>query len=158
MNHLLVEAGLQTGKPGAYGLSDLGKTFGDTVDRENGYGGYAYREWSWNRWDESVIEKLGATPEKIKEMTDSLRAAKAANRAADKVEAEEAFAAFMAAKAGAVLEDTTDGGLTNGQKVIIAVGVTVIVVVGGVIIYKSVKRHRQKKAARAERDAARSSH
>lgn len=147
VNHLLLEKGLH-GEPGAYGLTEAGKAFGAAVDRDNGYGGWAHRSWGWNTWDESVIDELGATPQKIADLTATLTAAKAAKRVADRIEAEKYWSEVAAKKLGKVVVDGGGkGGLTNGQKVAIGIGVGVVVV-GGVVIYKGVKRYQRKKAAR----------
>lgn len=157
VNRLLREKGLTYGEPGAYGISKKGAAFGAAIERDNGYGGWAHRDWGWNSWDESVIDQLDATPEKIAEMSAALKAAKAAKRAADKLEAEQYWASVMADKAGKLVQDSTDSGLTNGQKAAIAIAATTIVVVGGVLVYKGVKRHAARKAARADPKAATSS-
>lgn len=149
VNQLLLEKGLIQGDPGAYGLTEAGRLFGAAVDKDNGYGGWAHRSWGWNTWSESVIDELGATPEKIAEMTAALKAAKAAKRAADRIEAEQYWAEVAARKLGEVVgDDGNKSGLSNGQKVAIGIGVAVVVVVGGVVIYKGVKRRQRKKAAR----------
>ncbi|GAA1831681.1 hypothetical protein [Agromyces salentinus] len=157
VNRLLLEKGLTHGEPGAYGITDKGAMFGAAIDKENGYGGWAHRNWGWNSWNESVIDELGATPEKIAEVSAAIKAEKAVKRAADKLEAEQYWAGVMAEKAQKFAEDTSEGGteagLTNGQKMLIGVTVTVVGVVGGVLIYKGVKRNKRKKAERAERDA-----
>lgn len=157
VNRLLLEKGLTFGEPGAYGITAKGAAFGTAVDKGNGYGGWAQRNWAWNSWDESVIDELGATPEKIAEESAALKAVKAAKRAADKLEAEEYWARVMANKVDKVVDSPSTGdaerGLTSGQKALIGVSATVIVIVGGVLIYKGVKRHKLKKADRARRNA-----
>lgn len=150
VNLLLLENGLTYGEPGDYGITDKGAAFGTTVERDNGYGGWAHRDWGWNSWDESVIDQLEVTPEKIAEVSAALKAAKAAKRAADKLEAEEYWASVMAKKAGKFVDDSSTAGLTNGQKVAIAITATVFVVVGGVLVYKGMKRHAAKKAKLAD--------
>lgn len=158
VNRLLLEKGLIGGEPGAYFLTEAGKAFGAAVEKDNGYGGWAYRGWGWNTWDESVIDELGATPEKIADLTVALRAAKAAKRAADKIASEEYWAEVMARQAGKLTDlSDSDSGLSTGQKVAIAAGVTAVVVVsvvGGVVVYKVVKRRRERKIERVAREAA----
>lgn len=157
VNRLLLEKGFIGGEPGAYFLTDAGKAFGAAVEKDNGYGGWAYRDWGWNTWDESVIDELGATPEKIAEMTLALRAARAAKRATDKIASEQYWAEVMAKQADKIADlSDSDSGLSTGQKVAIAAGVTAVVVVGvvgGVVIYKVVRRRRQRKIERVSRDA-----
>ena len=143
VNNLLIEKGLLTE---TRALTEAGLAFGvqRSATKNN-----SFDTFEWANWDESVIAVLDATPEKIAELTAALKEAKAAKRAAGTREAEEAFAAFLAEKAGKVVKDTGEGGLTNGQKVVIVVGVTAIVIVGGVLVYKGVKRHQRRKAERA---------
>ena len=157
VNRLLLENGLTFGEPGAYGITDKGAAFGAAVEKDNGYGGWAHRNWAWSSWDESVIDELGATPDRIAEESAALKAAKAAKRAAKKLEGEQYWAGVMAEKAGKLDGDTFEGcaeeGLTNGQKALIGVAVTVVVVVGGVLIYEGVQRHKRRQADRAQRTA-----
>lgn len=58
MNVLLHEHGFLDGKPGAWGPSELGEQFAKWVDKDNGYGGFAARSWSWLTWDPKVIDAL----------------------------------------------------------------------------------------------------
>ncbi len=146
VNHLLVEKGLAYGVPGSYGITEKGKSFG--VER-SAFKNNSFGTFEWNNWADSVIDELGATPEKIAELTANLKAAKAAKRLADRAEAEQYWAGIAAAKLESVVkEDGSEGGLTKGQKLAIGVGVTVVLVVGGVLIYKGVRRHQRKKAER----------
>lgn len=154
VNLLLAQKGLQEGGPGAYSPTDLGAQFSSIQDRDNGYGGWAYRAWSWIKWDPKVIDELDVTAEKIAEMTEELRLAKAAKRAADKLASEE-YWAEVAAKQAEKLTTVNDSknGLTSGQKVAIVVGVAAVVtvtVVGGVVVHRLVKRRRERKSARSE--------
>jgi hypothetical protein len=157
VNRLLLEKGLIGGEPGAYFLTEAAEAFGAAVEKDNGYGGWAYREWGWNTWDESVLGELGATPEKIAEMTMALRAARAAKRTADKIASEQYWAEVMAKQADKLADlSDSDSGLSTGQKVAIAASVTAVVVVGvvgGVVIYKVVQRRRQRKIERVARHA-----
>lgn len=149
VNHLLVEAGLACGGPGAYGITEAGKAFG--VER-SAFKNNSHGTFEWNNWAESVIEQLDATPERIAELTASLKAEKAAKRLADKIASDEYWAAIAAKQADklATIEDP-DSGLTAGQKLAIVLGVTAVVtvtIVGGVVVYKVVKRRRQRKVER----------
>ena len=56
MNALLHEHGLIEGGPGAWRPTELGAQFAKWVDKDNGYGGYAHRAWSWLTWDDGVID------------------------------------------------------------------------------------------------------
>jgi hypothetical protein len=153
VNHLLVEKGLLGGGPGAYFVTEAGKAFGveRSITKNNSFDTFEFANWS-----ESVIAELEATAEKIGEMNASLKAAKAAKRLADKIASEEYWAAVAAKQAEklATVEDP-DSGLTAGQKVAIVLGVTAVVavtVVGGVVVYKVVKRGRERKTERRVAD------
>ncbi|TFD56687.1 hypothetical protein [Cryobacterium sp. Hh38] len=149
VNLLLLEKGLTYGVPGCYGITESGKIFGveRSALKNNSFGTF-----EWNNWDESVIAELGATPEKIADMTDALKAARAAKRLAGRAEAEDAFVAFMAEKVSHVSDGGSKGSLTAGQKTVIVVVAGVAVIVGGVLIYQGVKRYKRKKAEQVERD------
>lgn len=61
MNVLLHEHGLIEGGPGAWRPTELGAQFAKWVDKDNGYGGYAHRAWSWITWNDDVIDVLKAS-------------------------------------------------------------------------------------------------
>lgn len=58
MNVLLKKHGYLYGKPGAYGLTEKGKRFGEEQFHDNGYGGYAYRSWETTTWNEDLPAAL----------------------------------------------------------------------------------------------------
>ena len=58
MNYLLKLQGFQEGEPGNYFPTEKGKRFMISKGADNGYGGYAFRGWDWNEWDESIISEL----------------------------------------------------------------------------------------------------
>lgn len=60
VNVALKEAGLLSGEPGAYGLTDRGAQFGREHYHSNGVGGYSHYQVNYETrsWDESVIEEL----------------------------------------------------------------------------------------------------
>ena len=60
MNELLKQHGYLEGSPGAYGLSEKGKQFGQEEDHHRGVGGYDHynRYWTTRTWDESVLDGL----------------------------------------------------------------------------------------------------
>lgn len=61
MNLLPHDHGFLEGKPGAWGLTELGEKFAKWSDHDNGYGGYAHRAWSYITWDEKVTDALRAS-------------------------------------------------------------------------------------------------
>lgn len=65
MNYLLKLQGFQEGEPGNYYPTEKGKRFIISKSADNGYGGYAFRGWEWNEWDESITYELNVN-EKIK--------------------------------------------------------------------------------------------
>ena len=60
MNVLLKAHGYLYGEPGAYGLTEKGKQFGQEEDHHRGTGGYSTynRDWTTTTWDESVLDAL----------------------------------------------------------------------------------------------------
>ena len=58
VNLLLHEHGLLEGSPGNWSITEYGKSFGNTSYHDNGYGGYAAREWDYVMWDESVLDVI----------------------------------------------------------------------------------------------------
>lgn len=63
MNALLKEHGYLYGEPGAYGLTDKGEQFGADHYHENGYGGYAHRNWETRTWNDHLAGALRADME-----------------------------------------------------------------------------------------------
>lgn len=61
MNVLLHKHGFIEGGPGAWRPTQLGVQFAAWVDKDNGYGGYAHRAWSWLSWNEDVVDALKAS-------------------------------------------------------------------------------------------------
>ena len=59
VNKKLASLGYLKGVPGDWGLTEKGKLFGELRYKDNGYGGYAARSWSYIVWDESLASKLG---------------------------------------------------------------------------------------------------
>ena len=63
MNLLLRDHGFLEGEPGAWRPTELGKQFAQWQDRDNGYGGYAARQWSWLSWSDGLVDALKASME-----------------------------------------------------------------------------------------------
>jgi len=61
MNQLLLAHGFMEGPPGAYRPTTLGEPFATAVDVDNGYGGFAHRQWGWLTWDDDVVDALKAS-------------------------------------------------------------------------------------------------
>ena len=62
-NTLLREEGFQSGQPGDYSVTEKGKKYVEEKSWDNGYGGYAARGYSYNEWDESILDELNTKPE-----------------------------------------------------------------------------------------------
>lgn len=58
VNELLKEKGYLDGNPNHYILTNLGEKFAEIVKKDNGYGGYAKRNWEFRIWAEDVLEDL----------------------------------------------------------------------------------------------------
>ncbi len=63
MNYLLKMQGFQEGEPGNYYPTEKGKLFMISKSANNGYGGFAFRGWDWNEWDESITCELNVNEE-----------------------------------------------------------------------------------------------
>ena len=69
-NILLQEAGFQNGQPGDYSVTEKGKKYVEEKSWDNGYGGYAARGYSYNEWDESILDELNTNPENLEYIRD----------------------------------------------------------------------------------------
>ena len=58
MNLKLRDAGLLTGGPGNWIVTELGKKFSEIAGWDNGYGGYAARGYTYYKWDEKVLDLI----------------------------------------------------------------------------------------------------
>ncbi len=69
VNLLLKEHGYLDGTPGDYYVTEKGKSYAEERFKDNGYGGYAARSWSFTMWDEEIAYIIGdpeAHAEKVK--------------------------------------------------------------------------------------------
>lgn len=63
MNRLLRDHGFIEGGPGAWRPTELGKAFAQAHDFDNGYGGFAHRQWGWLSWTDGITDALKASLE-----------------------------------------------------------------------------------------------
>jgi len=63
MNKLLKDHGFMDGDPGAYRPTELGNPFAQSHDFDNGYGGFAHRQWGWLSWTDGLPDALRASME-----------------------------------------------------------------------------------------------
>jgi len=143
VNRLLANQGYLEGDVGEYRLSPKGEDLGGYSDHDNGYGGFAHRQWGWLNFDRSILDELDTSPEAVaqarQEVLERRHAVQAANKLAQ-LAAEEKFLA--------PLEDSdSDDGEWDLKKIAIIVGVTAATVAAGVGVYKFVKWRKAKKAA-----------
>lgn len=143
VNRLLVNQGYLEGDVGEYRLSPKGQELGGHSDHDNGYGGFAHRQWGWLNFDRSILDELDTSPEAVaeaqREVLDRRHAVQAANKLAQQA-AEEKFLAS--------LEDSdTDEGEWDLKKIAIILGVTAATIAAGVGVYKFVQWRKAKKAA-----------
>ncbi len=59
VNQKLADLGYLAGKPGAWSITEEGKKHGEERYKDNGYGGYAARSWSYFVWDEDIAYQIG---------------------------------------------------------------------------------------------------
>lgn len=65
MNALLKEEGYLSGEPGNYNVTSKGDSYVSEKSWSNGYGGYAARGYSYNVWDESILDGLDTSNENL---------------------------------------------------------------------------------------------
>ena len=66
MNTLLKEEGYLRGEPGNYNATATGDSYVSEKSWSNGYGGYAARGYSYNVWDESILDRLDTSNENLR--------------------------------------------------------------------------------------------
>ena len=66
MNTLLTEEGYLSGEPGNYNVTATGDSYVSEKSWSNGYGGYAARGYSYNVWDESILDRLDTSNENLR--------------------------------------------------------------------------------------------
>ncbi|ROR76137.1 hypothetical protein SAMN06295974_3715 [Plantibacter flavus] len=149
INFLLTNQGYLTGKPGKYHLTPEGERFGEYIDYDNGYGGFAHRQRYYTRFDESILGHLDTSPEQIEQARQGYQAhkldLKIAREAAYRIAEEEYLASLVA--------DDADGEI-DWKQLAIVVGVAAATITAGVATYKIVKHIKNKKAAAAEQTGA----
>ena len=69
-NVLLKEEGYQDGCAGNYIITEKGKRYVEEKHWDNGYGGWAAKGYSYNEWDENIIDDLDTTPENLNRIRD----------------------------------------------------------------------------------------
>lgn len=66
MNTLLKEEGYLSGEPGNYTATATGDSYVSEKSWSNDYGGYAARGYSYNVWDESILDRLDTSNENLR--------------------------------------------------------------------------------------------
>ena len=130
-NVLLALQGFLEGKPGEYLLTGLGEQFGHHVSEDNGYGGYAHREWYKTYFDKSILDVIDQSPAVIAETKAAAKEARAAARALSAKEGE----AYWADVARKKLDDELRGEI-DWKKVLLVAGGLVVVTTTAVVIVK----------------------
>ncbi|MCR1162317.1 hypothetical protein NEK97_12675 [Paenarthrobacter sp. UW852] len=153
INRLLLDQGFYYGRPGAYGLTSKGKTFGVQRHHDNGYGGVAYRSWETTRFDPTILEALDVSAEKLTkvrtDIADDRRTRRDARNAA-RVEADANYRAGHAEDAEDEARPEIDWGkILLGAALFGGVIAASISVKKGIDLYK---RNKAEQAATASRD------
>lgn len=145
VNRLLNDQGFLYGEPNAWGLTEKGKAFGAHTSHDNGWGGWARREWETTHFDPSIIEVLDSSPEKLAKVRADIAAHKRALKAASRVaqdEAEARFQKFQADKAAAMLPREIDP-----NRVWIVIASALFVAGTTFAVYKGVRWYQRRKTA-----------
>ncbi|MEV7618916.1 hypothetical protein AB0N59_02150 [Microbacterium sp. NPDC089321] len=128
-NRALEAIGVLEGGPGDWRPTAKGADISTTVYHDNGYGGYAHRDWEPLYFDPKIADEI--TPEIVERARAAdigYRLQKKLERAADKEEAELAFQDFQAKQAAANAPAEIDW----GRVAIMAAGA--IAIFGGVYV------------------------
>ncbi|MBQ3277835.1 MAG: hypothetical protein IJG94_01575 [Clostridia bacterium] len=75
VNKKLAALGYLTGQPGCWSMTEEGKKHGEERFKDNGYGGYAARSWSYPVWDEEVARQIGDPDTHLQEVNRNRRLA-----------------------------------------------------------------------------------
>lgn len=134
MNKVLELAGVyEQGEHGRQ-LTDFGEKFANVIDHDNGYGGYARRDWSTTHFDPSLLDELNITPDLIQQAKVEYAAdlaAAALKRAASKEEAEALFQETQEK-----LARELQGAEVDWKKVALLVGGAIVVTGTAVVVVK----------------------
>lgn len=147
-NVALKLAGLLDGQPGDWHLTELGQRLGKINDFDNGYGGFAHRQWDTTTWSESVIDKLDLSEAGIRHVRQIIADRKLAQklaRAAETNAADEAFLSAQAAKRAA--DAAKDLRAPAPAALMLGLGVTVTAAYG---LYKAVPRIQRRRQPREQ--------
>lgn len=143
---LLKEEDYLYGEPNAFGVTQKGEPFAHEKYEKRGTGGSAQYNPSWETvsWDQSILDELNITPERVREVQEAARQLRRDRAAAREAEDE-------ALRRAALYDGASEPRpLSGGDLLILAA----VVVGAGYGIYKAVKavpRIRAWRAARAER-------
>lgn len=150
VNRLLRDQGFLEGKPSAWSLTTKGEEYGIHRDHDNGYGGFAHRNWYTTHFDPSVVEVIDSSPEQIAKARAEIaadRQAQRAARAAEQAEAEARYLEEEAERARAAAPDEIDL-----KKLAIVAGSILAAIGVGTLVYKGIEWRNRKRAARKESD------
>lgn len=134
-NKMLEMLGLVEKNPYGSGhvLTEAGKQVAHHVDYDNGYGGYARRDWFGTYFDPEKVAELPITDELVQLAKDEYAAdlmAKRLANAASRAEADEAFRATQVE-----INNETIGSTVNWGHVALVLG-SAVVVIGGTFAVK----------------------
>lgn len=74
VNLKLRDLGYLSGKPGDWTITEKGKQYGEMNYYDNGYGGYAHRDWAYPKWDQDIAYQIGDPDSHLQVINDSRRA------------------------------------------------------------------------------------
>lgn len=133
-NKVLELAGVHVKGPDGWQLTELGEKFATVIEENNGYGGYASRQWTKTFYAPEMLDDLNITPELIERAKTEYAAdlaAAALRRAASKEEAEAAFRETQEK-----LARELQGTQVDWRKVAILVGGAIIVTGTTIVVVK----------------------
>lgn len=148
MNMLLKKEGFLAGEPGNYSITEKGLSFVKEKGWDNGYGGYAARGYNYNTYNESILECIDISPERIKEIRDIVSKQRIEKIEAAK-EASKDYWETQAKKNQATKTQTAKNDCVNIEnnytKELLIVGIITIALAGGTyLVYRMYKKKKDK--------------
>jgi hypothetical protein len=144
MNYALKEEGFLGGEPGNYTLTEKGAEYGEERTNSNGYGGSAQRTWYTKTWNDSILNKLNLSPERIAEIREEVSEARRERRATREAAAE---AYWMSFESDDEMDEPEYGGNHTVLKATLAV---VGLGLAGLGVYKLSKHLKNRRIKKAE--------
>lgn len=133
MNELFKLNGLLKGKPGEYEVTEAGEPYATERDEHRGPGGYSWynRDWTVRTWEDSVLDAMDTSPEKIWEARENVSERR---RARHMIAVEEQPEDETPYDEDEEFEDSESSAYVNLVDIVNVKGIAIVVVIVGTII------------------------